>query len=101
MSERKENAKILKEEYRRLHSALREIVNKEDPIGLIGMGAPADEYDPEISAILPKIKECKSVESLQTMIHAVFVKWFDKETASPRGRYRSIAEQVFALKGTL
>lgn len=68
----------------RLHAAVREILNREDPIGLIGIGAPADEYDPELREILPKVKECKSVESLVTMIHAVFVKWFDKETAGAR-----------------
>ena len=73
----KEDAKTLKAKYRQLHRAVREIVNKEDPIGLIGMGAPAEEYDPEISAILPKVRSCKSVDSLQTKIHAVFAKWFD------------------------
>ena len=61
------------------------------------MGAPADEYDPEISAILPEVTSYRSVESLQTMIHAVFVKYFGAETTGPRERYGSIAAQIDAL----
>ena len=26
----------------------RTAVNREDPVGLLGMGAPEDEYDPEV-----------------------------------------------------
>lgn len=101
MKASEKDAKFHKQEQTRLHAAVREILNKEDPIGLIAMGAPADEYEPEISTILAKVGSCKSVRSLQTMIHAVFAEWFDAKTAGPCGRYRSIAEQVFGLKGTL
>ncbi len=88
----------LKKKYGQLYYDLREILNKEDPIGLIEIGAPDDEYDSEISTILPKLKPCISVEELQAMIHAEFVKWFDENIAGPLERYRRIAKQVKALK---
>lgn len=94
----KKDTRSLKKGYNRLYSAVREIVNKEDPIGLIEMEAPSDEYDPEINAVLRKLRPSESVESLQAMIHAVFVEWFGADVAGGRERYRSIAEQIKALK---
>jgi hypothetical protein len=38
-----------------LVAAVQRALNAADPIRLIAMGAPDDEYSPEIAAILPKL----------------------------------------------
>jgi len=32
--------------------AARTVVNREDPVGLLGMGAPEDEYDAEVKDLI-------------------------------------------------
>lgn len=77
---------------------LRNIVNKVDPINLIRIGCPDDEYDGEAHEILGLIPEAKSLEQLTELIHAVFVKWFDEEMARHIVKYQKIAEQIWLMK---
>ena len=35
---------------------LRKIINADDPIGLISVGCPDDEYDPEVKTIIVKLE---------------------------------------------
>lgn len=51
--------------------AVREIVNSEDPIRLLTMGAPLDEYEPEVTDLV----EEKSLMAAQR-VHEVFQKSF-------------------------
>lgn len=37
--------------------AIRQIINDWGPIDLVQMGAPADEYDPEIERIMPLLAD--------------------------------------------
>lgn len=50
---------------------VRDLINTEDPIGLIAMGAPEDEYDPEIEDLI-KWREPVSSEA----VAEVFLRWF-------------------------
>ena len=93
-----ENAGASGKSYNHLSSGVLGIANKEDPTRLVERRVLASEYDPEITAIVPKLRSCRTVESLESVIHAVFVEWFGAEVAGPRERYRSIAEQIKALK---
>ena len=43
----------LKAAYDSLYSEVSRLLREADPIGLITMGTPDDEYDPEVSTILP------------------------------------------------
>ena len=58
--------------------AARAVVNREDPAGLLGMGAPEDEYDPEIQDL---IKWHEPVTAEQ--VSAVFLRWFGETGAMP------------------
>jgi hypothetical protein len=40
--------------YARLVEAVSQAVDRADPIGLLAMGCPADEYGPEGGAIVPR-----------------------------------------------
>ena len=47
-----------KKEYKELYNGVREIFIRTDPMGLIEGGSPNDEYDSEVSKILPELKHC-------------------------------------------
>lgn len=51
--------------------AVRAVVNNEDPVGLIAMGAPDDEYEPEIEDLI-KWREPATPEA----VGEVFLRWF-------------------------
>src|SRR3954447_2434194 len=57
--------------------ASRAVVNEVDPVGLIEMGAPADEYDPEIEDLI-KRRELVTAER----VAEVFIRWFGPATGS-------------------
>ncbi len=47
-----------------------------DPVGLITMGAPDDEYDGEQTTIQARLPEARSVKELRRIIHDEFILWF-------------------------
>ena len=51
-------------------------VDKADPIGLLGMCCPADEYDSEIEIIFARIRKGMSADEIAKVIHAVFLEMF-------------------------
>lgn len=55
---------------------LREIVNNHDPIGLIEIGCPIDEYDPEVKTIIVKLDLAKTEEDIHNLIFNEFTEWF-------------------------
>ena len=50
----------------------RNVFSKCDPAGLIGIGAPADEYDDELAHIILEGLSCQSIDELTCLIHRVF-----------------------------
>ncbi len=55
--------------------AARTVVNEVDPVGLIDMGSPDDEYDPEVEDLI-KWREPVTPER----VAEVFIRWFGPET---------------------
>lgn len=82
---------------KRFANAVRKVLNRHDPVGLIADGAPADEYDYQQAAIMRKLPACKSIERLQAMIHEEFCHWFNPEKAGPREKYKQPAVDLFRL----
>ncbi len=62
------------EKYDRAFSATRQIVNKHDPIGLIELGAPDDEYEPEVTDLVRLV--LKDVPLDEGAVEAVWIRWF-------------------------
>jgi hypothetical protein len=69
--------------------AVRTVVNREDPIGLLGMGAPEDEYDPEVRDL---VKWRKAVTAEQ--VGAIFMRWFGESGVMPSGMAARIADGI-------
>jgi hypothetical protein len=53
---------------------VRAVVNDLDPIGLLGMGAPEDEYDPEVRNLVRLVLRAEPFE--EDDVDAVWRRWF-------------------------
>ncbi len=76
--------------------AARAVVNAEDPIGLLGMDAPEDEYDPE-GMDLVKWRERLTPDRVVD----VFLRWFGEEYRLPTDMAVRIAEGINAARARL
>lgn len=74
---------------------IKHAIDHADPIHLLEIGAPDDEYEPEIREIASRVEGCTTLEEIQLLLHEVFVKWFDEQIAGPRERYRRVAEVIW------
>lgn len=66
-----------------------------DPMQLIAIGAPDDEYDPEISTILPRLKEAKSSLDVMRIVHEEFVHWFGDDMAGALSVYEAMSIEIW------
>lgn len=69
--------------------AARMVVNREDPVGLLGMDAPEDEYDPEVEDLI-KWRQAVTAEQ----VSAVFLRWFGESGAMPSDMAARIANGI-------
>jgi hypothetical protein len=60
-------------------------------MSLTAMGAPADEYDPEVSTILPRLREARAAVDVQRIVHEEFVRWFGANLVGPLTDYAEVA----------
>ena len=84
-----------KKAYVVLRRRVTEILRDEDPIGLMASGAPADEYDPEIGTILPRLKSVDGADAALTVVHEEFCRWFGADVAGPAESYRASADAIW------
>ena len=72
------------------------LLYRHDPLGLAAAGAPKDEYEPEVSTIIPRLKDANSAEDVRRIVHEEFLHWFDgEETAGPESAYSRIAQDIW------
>src|SRR5215813_8524369 len=78
---RQKRQQALTAAYGRLYKEVSRLLREADPIRLITIGAPDDEYDPEVRTILTRLREAQLVEDVQKIIYEEFVHWFDADIA--------------------
>lgn len=54
------------------------VVDKADPMGLLELCCPADEYDSEIKMIFARIRKGMSADEIAKVIHTVFLEMFSE-----------------------
>jgi hypothetical protein len=86
----------LKEEYGDLFQAISAALFRHDPIS-INFKTNADEYEPEVGTILPRLQSCHSADAVRRVVHEEFVRWFSVEDAGHEERYDQIAEEIWDL----
>jgi hypothetical protein len=86
-----------KHAYIELQNRVNAAVNSADPVGLLALGCPSDEYGPEISRILPLLFSATSPQQFEHQLYELFVEMFD-ETAGPVEGYRELAGQLWSFR---
>jgi hypothetical protein len=77
-------------------SELREIVNNNDPTGLISMGAPIDEYEPEVKTIIVQLDNTNDENEVLDLVFSEFEKWFGD--AGRKENYLKLANDIYNWK---
>lgn len=73
----------------KLHDAVRQVVNAADPVGLIAIGCPEDEYEPEIRDFQKRIEAGE--EPSEDIVREVTTHWFGRATAGSPEAIQAIA----------
>lgn len=82
-------------DYKKTYDAVKAVLHKHDPIGLIAGGAPDDEYDSQVGAIVRLLSNNIRDDELVKSIRDVFVDSFDEKLAGDESVYRVIVEDIF------
>lgn len=75
------------------YSIVRKEINQWDPIGLIGLGCPEDEYEREVQEIV--CADCNSVELLSQKINQLFIHYFEAAYIEDTDKCNEIACKIF------
>lgn len=81
---------------RDLVSEASRILFEADPIGING-GSNTDEYDPEAEAIVAALPRACGVDDVRSVVHEVFVRFFDADLAGPAERHARLAAAIWAV----
>jgi hypothetical protein len=79
-----------------IHALVKRAIDQADPMHLLAIGAPEDEYESEIREIASRLGACTTREEVQTLVHQVFVTWFDACLAGSKEQYRAPATAIWA-----
>jgi hypothetical protein len=74
---------------------LREILNKQDPMGIF-FGDNTDEYGAEIESIMQVITKNPTQEELTEDIWLIFQAYFGKIEAGAKEKYSAAAKEILA-----
>ena len=74
--EAREKKQQIKHLYGKLYGDLTDLFCRYDPMGLVNMGAPENEYEPEVQAVLPRLKEACSMNDLRYILYEEFTTMF-------------------------
>jgi hypothetical protein len=72
-----------------------ELLDRRDPMGLLGDGNPGREYKAEAEEIVAALPGVTSAEDLQDKIHRIFVQYFDDYVTGPKATYADLAREIF------
>ena len=85
----------LRQNYKRLYFKVEEILFRNDPMGL-NFEDNKDEYDPEVSTILPRLKEAKSEDDVLNIVREEFSQWFGSEIVTTDSKlYKETSREIW------
>jgi hypothetical protein len=99
---KREQHQRLQQEYGWFYRSFNTILAVHDLEGLIAFGAPNDEYDIEVDAVLLRIKDIRSAKKLGRCIYEEFVRCFrsslefERIPATTPYRFLTIAQEVWS-----
>lgn len=96
LSQRPIDTRALKRQYQDLFVKATALLHRFDPAGL-GSDAPVNEYEPEVSTILPRLVRCRNAGEVQDMVHEEFSRWFSPDIAGHRDDYLDVSVALWHL----
>jgi hypothetical protein len=79
--------------------AIRLLINQSDPEALLGIGAPEDEYDPEVNDLLTLVQGAEEITSAS--VSEIFNRWFGQShwTANRQDDIAEVAARLEEMRG--
>jgi hypothetical protein len=74
-ADERERQKLVKAKYAALFAAATQLFFRVDPIG-INFESNADEYEPEVGTVLPRLESARSVGDVERILREEFSRWF-------------------------
>lgn len=87
----------LRRHYGALFDDVASALFRADRIGLCALGAPKDEYVPEVGTILPRLGNCTSAADTMRVVHEEFTRWFGARVAGESARYEAASDEIWRL----
>jgi len=81
--------------YRQLFVAVAKAIDDEDPIGLLKIGAPGDEYSVEIGTVVPLLARSRAADDVIDILHKEFSRRFGESAAGPREAFLPLANKIW------
>src|SRR5213083_369088 len=73
----------LRKKYGDLFDEIAAIFFRHDPVG-VKFEDNANEYEPEVGTVLPRLKECRSPSDVRRVLHQEFSRWFTPAAAGQK-----------------
>ena len=101
MSETISRRHLFRRDLHPLKNAVADAIAKADPIKLLELGAPGDEYQQEVDGILRRLPQAASQDDVRAVIHAEFESRFGADLAGMPESYDEPAAAIWnALKAS-
>lgn len=93
-NEDRQQHRSLQKEYGSFYRAVSDIIFRHNPIDLDGKHNTG-EYDPEIDALLSRIREAEDLDTLHELLFEVFRTDFGEDNCGDRQRYGAAASEIW------
>lgn len=90
----RDERKALRRKYASLYEEVESILFRHDPVE-IAFEDNTDEYDPEVSTILPRAYPAETRDEVLTIVRDEFLRWFAPQRIFRQGSFEQIADEVF------
>jgi hypothetical protein len=70
-------------------------INDADPVSLLEIGAPQDEYSPQVGTIVPRVTKAQSPAEVRTILDEEFQRWFGESGVRRSEAFNVPAERIW------
>lgn len=85
----------VKQRYEGIFDRIAEILFRHDPMG-INFEDNTDEYESEVSTILPHLESVSFEQETLGVTHQEFGRWFGEDLAGSKSRYKDAAAEIWS-----
>ena len=81
--------------YDALVHAVTRVINEADPIGLLALECPSDEYSPEVGTIVPRVVKASGPDEVKSILFEEFDRWFGQGSVLRREAFDVPAHAIW------